>query len=271
MEYERPLLSPCFAHLANLRAGDPNGRGNKSVRPLPLYVACALEFFAARIEERRSYPSTTAHMPTEFCPRVDARAEGSEAMVGGWLPQRNASGAIDKACSPWFSLALDENTAPWAFCREGEPYRTIAALEAMATLVSVIAFAPWIPTNAAAHVTLTSITDNQGNQSALTHLSTTRFPLNVVTMELACQMDKMCLRLDVRWAPRTVNVEADDLSNGNTDGFDIANKALENIADIPWVILDKMMKFGLAFEKQRSKRRNKRKRDRRQAPGEEEI
>ena len=48
LEYERPFLSPCFAHLANLRTNDPSGRGVNSVKPLPLYVACAMEFIAAR-------------------------------------------------------------------------------------------------------------------------------------------------------------------------------------------------------------------------------
>ena len=165
------IFEPCYAHWANLRANDPTGRGRSACRKLPLYVACALEFMGTRIEARKKYPSTTKHVPTDFCPRVDARAEGHEVMIGGWLPIKGTSGSIDKNLSPWFSIGLCEETAPWAYCRGGEPYRTIAALEAMATLVSIVAFSAWLPRHSASHVTVTSLTDNQGNKHALKRLA----------------------------------------------------------------------------------------------------
>ena len=161
------------------------------------------------------------------------------------------TGTIEKCNSPWFAVKLDEGTAPWAFSRSGEPCRTIAALGAMATLVAIVAFAPWIPRLAETDVTITSLTDNQGNSHALTHLSSTRFPLCVVAMELAAQMDKMRVRLDVRWTPRNLNQEADDLSNGKIEDFSIANRVINDIREIEWLVLDKLMKFGMSFEKER--------------------
>ena len=257
LEYERPFLAPCYAHWANLRSNDPTGRGRKANRKVPLYVACALEFIGSRVTARRSYPSASKHLPTDLCPRVDARAEGREVMLGGWLPIRDERGKIDKGRSPWFVVKLDEETAPWAYCRSGEPYRTIAALEAMATLVAIVSFAPWFPQRAETHVTITSLTDNQGNSHALTHLSSTRFPLCVVAMELSAQMDRLGLRLDVRWAPREWNQEADALSNGKTDGYSMANRVAHNLKDHKWFVLDDLMRFGSEFEKERNRNRKK--------------
>ena len=256
LEYERPFLAPCYAHLANLRSNDPSGRGRNANKKVPLYVACALEFIGDRITARKRYPSDSRHVSTEFCPRVDARAEGREIMLGGWLPMKSKTGTIEKCNSPWFALKLDEGTAPWAFSRNGEPYRTIAALEAMATLVAIVAFAPWIPRLAETHVTITSLTDNQGNSHALTHLSSTRFPLCVVAMELAAQMDRMRVRLDVHWTPRNLNQEADDLSNGKIEDFSTANRVMGDICEIEWLVLDKLMKFGMSFEKERTETRD---------------
>ena len=261
LEYERPFLAPCYAHLANLRSNDPTGRGKNANRKVPLYVACALESLGSRIAQRRSYPSASKHIPTEFCPRVDARAEGQEVMLGGWSPVRDEYDKVDKTKSPWFALKLDEDSAPWAYCRRGEPYRTIAALEAMAILVAVVSFASWIPHRSEAHVTVTSLTDNQGNSHALTQLSSTRFPLCVVAMELAAQMDRLGLRLDVRWAPRDLNQEADDLSNGKVENFNAAHRVEVDVKESSWLVLNELMKFGQNFEKERNRARKKRLRD----------
>ena len=268
LEYERPFLAPCYALWANLRANDPTGRGRNANRKVPLYVACSLEFMDAGIAARKTYPSASKHLPTDFCPRVDARAEGQEVMLGGWLPVKGESGKIEKRKSPWFSLKLDEDTAPWAFCRSGEPYRAIAALEAMATLVSVVAFAAWLPQRSETHVTVTSLTDNQGNSHALTHLSSARFPLCVVAMELSAQMDRLGVRLDVRWSPREWNQEADDLSNGKTEGYSVANRVMQNISEIKWLVLDDLMNFGVNFEKERN---NAKKRIQREARDQEKL
>ena len=70
-------------------------------------------------------------------------------------------------------------------------------------------------------------------------------------MELAAQMDKMRVRLDVHWTPRNLNQEADDLSNGKIEDFSTANRVTSDIREIEWLVLDKLMKFGMSFEKER--------------------
>ena len=131
----------------------------------------------------------------------------------------------------------------------------------MATLVSVVAFAAWLPQRSETHVTVTSLTDNQGNSHALTHLSSTRFPLCVVAMELSAQMDRLGLRLDVRWSPREWNQEADDLSNGKAVGYCVANRVMQNISEIKWLVLDDLMNFGVKFEKERDNAKKRRQRE----------
>ena len=67
--------------------------------------------------------------------------------------------------------------------------------------------------SAASSVTLTCGTDNQGNHFLLDKLMTTKFPLGVVLMELACQLSLRRACLHARWIPRLENEEADALTN----------------------------------------------------------
>ena len=46
-----------------------------------------------------------------------------------------------------------------------------------------------------------------------------------------------------------VNQEADDLSNGKTEGYAPENRALQSIGEINWLVLDRLMEFGTSFER----------------------
>ncbi len=249
LEYERPFLAPAFAYLALHR--------DHSVCTLPLYLSCVFDHIAERITRRRMYPSACTRLPTDLSPRVDAKAEGGTVSVGGWLPRRGADGSIDKSSAPWFAATLTQQNAPWAFCREGEAYRTIAALEAMATLLSTVIFSPLLPINAAAQVVLTSVTDNRGNSFALTKLMTTRFPLCLIVMELSAQLEARNMRLEMQWSPRDLNSEADALTNGDYTGFNPEHRIAVDLGAIPWLVLNRLMAHALDFEesRQRAKRR----------------
>ena len=59
-----------------------------------------------------------------------------------------------------------------------------------------------------------------GNQiNVIERLMTTKFPLNVILMELVCQLQKRQYHLDLQWIPRLQNIEADALTNGDFEGF----------------------------------------------------
>ena len=122
-----------FTHIAEKIAGD--GRANV-VRPIGKALGTAF--------------------------RADAKAEGQKVAVGGW----ECIGGIPASRARWFAVELDRKTAPWAYAR-GEPFRSVAALELFATLLSFVLFAPQWPAAAQGSVGLTGITDNMGNTFAL--------------------------------------------------------------------------------------------------------
>ena len=142
--------------------------------------------------------------------RMDAKAEGDTVVIGGWLSQ-NGTRTTD---ARWFSVQLTRKSAPWAFAR-GEPFRTIASLEVLGSLVGMMVLAP--PAAAKREtsgvMTLSCGTDNQGNTHLLDRMLTTKYPLGAVLMELAHQMRKRNLVLCAHWLPGLENEEADALTN----------------------------------------------------------
>ena len=60
-------------------------------------------------------------------------------------------------------------------------------------------------------------------------------------------MSKHNTRLSVSWAPRDVNQEADDLSNGKFDGFDPALRVPLDLATITWELLPQLLRDGEVF------------------------
>jgi hypothetical protein len=137
--------------------------------------------------------------------RADAKAEGDDIGIGGWCVDPRGPGH-----SRWFSLKLDRHSAPWAF-RSGEPFRTIASLELFATLLCVILFAPTDEDNDRPTIVITGTTDNRGNSFAVAKLMTVKFPLCAILMEIAAVLHRRNQDLDLAWAPREQNVEADEL------------------------------------------------------------
>ena len=162
------------------------------------------------------------------------------------MPTRDAAGELSKTSSPRFSVELTADNAPWAYYRV-LPYRTMAALEALATLMAVIAFAEFMPRKADARIIMRSVADNLGKERALTRLSSTKFPFSIISMELAAQMDQRWLRLEMQWAPREFNQEADVLSSGSWKGFDPSKRAVKDFGSIRWLVLNDLVHFGLEF------------------------
>ena len=87
---------------------------------------------------RRLHPCAQAVGDVGEAIRVDVKADGETATIGGWLPRRDARGRLDPARSPWFFVALDDTVAPWAYERDRQPFRVIASLEALAVLVAIL-------------------------------------------------------------------------------------------------------------------------------------
>ncbi len=238
LEYDRPFLGPLHSFLAV--------SPRKGVRVLPVFVRVLAQFLAERIRRRRHYPSAQRRSTAEPF-RVDARADGDLIGVGGWRPARNPDGTINKSRSRWFSVQLGRSTAPWAYDR-GEAFRSIASLEALAALLATVLLAePGAPA-ADGLLVVSGYTDNRGNKYVLSRLQSQRYPLNVITMELAAQLEHRGMRLSLDWAPREINGEADALAAGDTNGFSDDMRCTINPASYPWILLDRFLALGRAFE-----------------------
>ncbi len=239
LEYERPFLGPLYSFLATCKTD--------AARSLPRFVAIACQHLADRISLRRSYPSAVVRRRAATAPRVDARAEGNVIGIGGWEPRNDAQGRPCTALSRWFMITLSKTTAPWAFSKSGEPYRTIAALEAFATLIGLMSFQNGDQHHADEIIALPFLTDNQGNESALRKLSSNKYPLSIIIMGLAAQLEARHARLALHWIPRESNAEADRLSNGDSRGFSPERRVDVDIGRLDFIVLPRLMEFGAAY------------------------
>ena len=168
--------------------------------------------------------------------RADAKAEGQTVVVGGW----ECLGGTRPSAVRWFSVVLNRENAEWAFSK-GEPFRVVAALELYATLVSVVVFADQWPKDSCGLISLVGTTDNGGNPHVLTRLMSSKFPLVVVLAELAEQLRSRGLSLDLRWAPRDQNEEADDLTNMEFGRFKASQRIVVDIKEMRWIVLGDLM------------------------------
>jgi hypothetical protein len=201
------------------------------------YVASELK--RGRMAECRS---KSKHLGEVF--RLDAKAEGENVAIGGWRcregrPTREAE---------WFAVTLNRRNAAWAFARS-EAFRTIASLELLGALVSVMVLLPESEVASATSglVTLTCGTDNQGNSYLLDKLMTTKYPLGVILMELSCQLGLRRACLHARWIPRLQNEEADALTNGDFQHFDPKLRIPVSLDQLPFRVLNELFEEGETY------------------------
>ena len=114
LEHLRPLLGPLYAWAC---------RGPRFARrPLPVVLRLILDFLALQLSESHMCGcSEPTKVPGELF-RLDAKAEGNEVAIGGWV----SKGGQSTREARWFAVRLNPRNAPWAFAR-GEPFRLIAS------------------------------------------------------------------------------------------------------------------------------------------------
>ena len=139
-----------------------------------------------------------------------------------------------------FAVDVDHTNAPWAVAR-GEPFRTIAALELFATLVCVVSFSSDWPEGTRGAMALQGSTDNAGNTFAVTRLMTSKFPFIVILAELAAQLRKRAMALDLQWVPRDQNEEADALTNGAFGSLDPQRRIQIDPLKVEWLLLPRLV------------------------------
>ena len=229
LPHVRPFLGPLFAWSAVL--------GQGTYAAFPDAIAVLLEFIREEVskEPMRKPRWWQDDAPELF--RVDAKAEGETIVIGGW--EVTKGGKTEDA--RWFSIVLNRKNAPWAYVK-GQPFRSIASLELCAVLVATMLFGERAVANGKrSTLTLGASTDNLGNTHVLTHFMSCKYPLSIVVMELAAQMKKFEMELNLGWVPRGQNVEADALTNSEFEGFDPDKRINVAFEDLPFLVMDRLM------------------------------
>ena len=115
-------------------------------------------------------------------------------------------------------------------------------MELMGVLLAIMLFGPgatW--SKMGGRVTLTAYTDNAGNSHVLRKFASSKFPLSILVMELACQLDRLDMELELGWVPRLQNTEADDLTNGRYDEFDPTRRITVDLERLDFMVVSELM------------------------------
>ena len=246
LQHVRPFLSPLFRWASVLGLG--------TFAPFPKAVAILLAYIRREVNKSpmrgvKEYPPEA-----EDYIRIDAKAEQDKIVIGGW----ETSGGANTRQARWFSVKLGRKEFPWAYLK-GEPFRSIATLELIGVLLAVMLFAEgasWKHCRGAA--VLPGLTDNQAITHVLRKFGSASFPLSVVVMEMACQLDSAGLELDLRWVPRLQNEEADALTNELFDAFWERNRIEVDFCKLPFILLWEMMELAGEFDEEVKMAKNSR-------------
>jgi hypothetical protein len=118
----------------------------------------------------------------------------------------------------------------------------------LATLISVMLFIPGRTGGGGSGVVSAGgTTDNKGNTFVVSKLMTTKFPLLAMVAELATIMEDRCLVMDLNWAPRDQNEEADALSNFDFGRFDVSRRIPVVLEELKFNVLHVLLRDGEAF------------------------
>ena len=113
----------------------------------------------------------------------------------------------------------------------------MASIELLATTVALMVFggSGAVATGLAGRVSIAGCTDNMSASYVVDRYMSTAFPLSVVLMELACQLDALHLDLELRWIPRMQNEAADDLSKEQFGRFSLENRIDVELESLPFI------------------------------------
>ena len=149
----------------------------------------------------------------------------------------------------WFFVKLAKHSAPWAF-EKGEPFRTIASLELLGSLLGVMLLVDKDGRAQGNHggvLSVGALTDNSGNRFAVTKMLSTKWPLTAFVAELAAQLELRQILFQMDWVPREQNQEADSITNGNVQWLSPQRKLHVALNELPFEILPVLLSEGSTF------------------------
>ena len=249
LAYDRPFLAPLYSLAAAVRS--KTGRRVDTTN-LPPYIKFILLHLRERFCKRKTIHCLRGRpSPNESQERFrsDAKAEGDLVTVGGYETFDSRGYPIEKMKARWFLLKLSRANAPWAFCK-GEPFRTIAALEMLGSLLGIMLL---LDEKGDEHycyggkLSAGGFTDNSGNRFVLAKLLTTKWPLLAFLSEMAAQLEDKKILFEMSWVPREQNTEADAITNEDIEWLDPGRRVATDMKTLPFLILPEMLAKGEAF------------------------
>ncbi len=239
IEYDQPFLGPLYKFVSV--------HDRSSAVALPLFVRSILSWLRAKLSSRRSSTVREVHRRGALF-RVDAKASAGQVSIGGWETLPTTPGAKPrKSDARWFAVEVTPDVAPWVFSK-GAPFKSISALELLAATVGVAVFGPDLGEGCEACFVASFFTDSQVSARVVQKHMSTKFPLYIVAMEMSAQLEARGARLLAEWAPRELNQEADDLTNGIFEGFDPAKRLASGWGDLDFLVLDRLLDEASAFQ-----------------------
>ena len=90
----------------------------------------------------------------------------------------------------------------------------------------------------------------------LNKIMTTKFPLGVVLMELACQLGLRRACLHARCLPRLQNEEADALTNGEFHHFDMNKRVSVDLEKLEFRVMNELFAEGESYVEELGRKRS---------------
>eukprot|EP00435_Cladocopium_sp_Y103_P061492 s851_g23.t1 len=161
--------------------------------------------------------------------RTDAKCEQGRVVLAG---HHMTSGQ-------WFSFEVFPIHAPYLFDQNGNSSWASASAELLATLAALQFFGYFqdMGGRRIVPIVVAAGTDNQANEALAKKRSSTAWPLMLVNMQLSHHLFRASLQLTLRWRPRDENQDADDLTNGKFENFDLGKRLDRKFEDLSLALL----------------------------------
>ncbi|CAE8670254.1 unnamed protein product, partial [Polarella glacialis] len=247
LEWSKPFLAPLYSWTA----AAPQG----AFLPVPSVIKLTLGWMLEQLETKNWMTLCRRKKDLGTIFKADAKGETDFVVLGGW----ECRDGCPTKTARWFSVRVTKVMAPWLF-EKGHGSRTIAASELLASLFCILAFLPGEPDPLAGELVLTGVTDNQGNAFIVNKMLTTKWPVAPVLMEFTSQLAKRRMWLQLKWAARELNTEADALTNDDFQLFDQAKRipiCYEQIMDAS-LVLKRYLRLGETFYQDLAEIKNER-------------
>jgi hypothetical protein len=234
LQWGRPFLAPMYSWCAAAPGG--------ACLPSPPMIKAVMKWILRQLKAGfRTISCTRVEIDLGEVFRTDAGATESRVTIGGW----ESRGQADWKKSRWFAEEFTSTTCPWLFVK-GDGKLTISASELLGSLVATSLFTKEGPPTKAL-VKLRGGTDNKGNSYIVQKLLTTKWPGAAVLMQLSELLMRRGIWLELEWVPREQNVEADQLTNWNFDGFDPELRMPVDISEAQFPLLHELLQEEQSF------------------------